>query len=106
MKIKKYNEFYDTESFVDVDVEKLMNEVEKDCGNKSDLDVISEHKSYKDVVKNGQDSIPSIIEKIKNDNCHMIWFKALEEITNIYNDHYKYDDINNFWKKWAIKNGY
>jgi hypothetical protein len=105
MKIKKYNEFMNNDIYIDVDVEKLMEEVEQDCGNKSDLNVIAEHKSYKEVVDNGVDSIPSIIKNI--DNCHVIWMRALNEITgkSVY-DIYKTSDMRKFWKKWALDNGY
>ena len=45
------------------------------------------------------------MEKINKRECHMIWFNALSEITNNYPKG-KYDDINSFWKKWSIENGY
>jgi len=106
MEIKKYNEFFNNENYVKPDIKKLMNDVEYDCGNKSDLNVIAEHNSYKEVVKNGVKSIPFIIEKINKNECQMIWFKAMSEITNNYTNICKYDNINNYWKKWAIENGY
>lgn len=107
MKIKKYNEFFDTDMYIEVDVVKLMEKVEHDCANKSDLDAIAEHKSYKEIVENGTDSIPFIMEKINNNKYHVIWFRALNEITgrSVY-DIYKTSDMINFWKKWASDNGY
>jgi len=106
MEIKKYNEFVDYDAHVDIDVKTLMEKLESDCCNKSDLNVIAEHKSYKEIVDNGYNSISDIIENI--DNCHVIWFRALNEITgekSIY-DIYKASDMRNFWKKWASENGY
>lgn len=107
MKIKKYNEFVNYDTHIEIDVKLLMEKLEHDCGNISDLDIIAEHDSYQEILDNGYDSIPFIIEKINNDKCHMIWFKALSEITNNYIEEIsKYDDINNYWKKWASENGY
>jgi hypothetical protein len=107
MKIKKYNEFYNSEIYINIDVKKLMNRVELDCGNISDLDVISEHKSYKEVVNNGFDSIPFILKKINENKCHVIWIRALNEITgkSVY-DIYETARMIEFWKKWALENGY
>jgi nucleoside-diphosphate-sugar epimerase len=66
---------------------------------------IAEHNSYKEIVKNGYESIPSIIENI--DNCYVVWFRALNEITgkSIY-DIYKTSEMRKYWKKWALYNGY
>ena len=83
-----------------------MNEVEDDCGNMSDRNDITKHESYKKIVENGESSISFIIEKINNYECHMIWFRALNEITGYDPQISKYDDINIFWKTWAINNGY
>ncbi len=104
--IKKYNEFVDNDIYINVDVKKLMERVEHECGNKSNLDDIVENESYKEVVENGYDSIPLIIDKIKKNECHMIWFRALNEITHENVNIPKYDNINNYWKKWALDNGY
>lgn len=111
MKIKKYNEFMDYDVDIDIDVKKLMEEVEHDCANKSDLGVIVEHKSYKEIVKNSYDSISIIIENI--DRCHVVWFRALNEITGEYPDKELYDkgiyntsEVRKIWKKWASENGY
>jgi hypothetical protein len=107
-KMKKFNEFINNDIFIniDTDVKKLMDEVEDDCGNMSDRNEITKHKSYKKIIENGENSIPFIIEKINNNNCHMIWFKALGEITGNDPQICKYDNVNNYWKMWAINNGY
>ena len=101
MEIQKFNEFYNN----NIDVEKLIIDVENYCANKSDLDVIAEHSSYKKIIKNGANSIYSLLEKI--DNGHVIWLRALSEIVGEKPDKMsKTSDIRNFWKKWSIENGY
>lgn len=113
MKVKKYNEFVDNDVYISVDIKSSMEKVEHDCGNKSNLDDIVVHPSYKDVVQNGYESIPFIIEKINIDKCHPIWIRALNEITGEYPENvlyekgiYKSSEVRKIWKKWALNNGY
>ena len=108
MEIKKYNEYLDN-SYSNIKL--MIQKLESDCANKSDLDIISNHESYEKIVKNGRKSIPFILENI--DNCHVIWFRALNEITGQYPEEKLYEkgiydtsEIRKIWKKWLIENGY
>lgn len=86
-------------------IKKLMKELEHYCGNKSDLSVISDCEDYKEIVRNGLESIPFIIENV--DNCHVIYFRVLNEITgrSIY-EIYETDKMRKDWKKWATEHDY
>jgi len=107
MKIKKFNEFMEYDIIIDTNIEKLINDVEKDCGNVSELSVIHNHPSYLKIIKNGKSSIPQLLEKL-DDNTSMFWIEALHEISGETPDaHYtKTKDIKESWKKWAILNGF
>jgi len=87
----------------DIDIKTLMENVRKECGNKSDLYVIANHPSYKQIILNGKKSLPYLLEDLS-----MIWIYALEEITGEKLNYISTDseDIKNEWKKWAIQNGY
>ena len=85
------------------DIEKLINDVEKDCGNVSELSVVYEHPSYKKIIKNGKSSLPYLLEKLDSNTC-IFWVKSLQEITGEYPDEKftKTSDIIESWKKWSI----
>jgi len=103
-KIKKYNEYIDTDIYTDIEIKSLIDKVEFECGNKSDLNIIYENSNYKEIINIGTESIPHILE-----NFTIKWIKALEEITKVklYEDFsLSTQDMKNIWLKWAKENGY
>ena len=106
MKLRKYNEFVNQDIVsTNIDIEKLIENIEHDCKYLSDLDAISNHPSYKNLIKKGELSIPFLLEKLE-DKTGMFWVKALNEITGTGLKSFKLDDIRNFWKNWSIENGF
>ena len=101
-KVKKYNEFLDTN--VHVDIKKLIEEVNFECGNISDLSKIYNNTKYQKIVECGEKSIKYIFEDFKT-----MWIKALEDITNekLYEDYLiNTSEMKVLWEKWATENGY
>ena len=84
-----------------------MNEVERDCGNVSELSIVYNHPSYKKIIENGTYSIPHLLEKLDSNTC-MFWIKSLQDITGESPDKdvRKTSDIRDSWKKWSKENGY
>jgi hypothetical protein len=95
------------QEFIEIDkkhlIESLIEKVENDCKYLSDTGKVYNHKSYKEIIKIGNYSIPFLLEKL-NDNTAMFWIKAIEEISGISSVGNKSNDIIANWKKWAQDN--
>lgn len=104
MEINKFNEFVDND---DVYIENIINNIEVNFGNCSDLDVISNSEMYKKLIEKGNISIPFLLEKLDDQTC-MFWINALRIISgdNPDKNYIKTSDIRESWKKWAKENGY
>ena len=101
-KVKKYNEFLDTNVYIDI--KKLIEEVNFECGNISDLNKIYSNSKYQKIIECGEKSIKFIFDDFKT-----MWIKALEDITNekLYDDYsITTSEMKEIWKNWAIENGY
>jgi hypothetical protein len=92
--IRKINEFIN-----ESEIYSLIEKVENECKYLSDRDKMSKNKSYQDLIKYGNHSIPYLIEKL-DDNSAMIWVKALESISNRESVGEIFDEIISDWKKW------
>ena len=109
-KINKYNEFINNEESI---IKQLI--IEGENTPSSDLEHISQRKSYREVVSLGKKVIPYLLQRM-NENNSPIWDKALSKLTGCNHDGYKPDEIGfyhlnvdelvKFWKKWGIENGY
>lgn len=95
--MKKFNEFVDNDF--------LIKNLIEDAENSSlpDLKLISQRESYKNIIKIGKSTIPYLLER---DN--IIWDNALSEITGegLNSLEFNTKERMNYWKNWAIKNGY
>lgn len=96
-RIEKFNEFLNNNSEIIKIIEKL------EITPLPDLQKISEQPLYGEIVKMGVNVIPILL---KRDS--IIWDIALSKITGEGLDPLKYttSERKDFWKKWAIENGY
>jgi len=104
MEIDKFNEFVDNDDFI---IEKLIENVETDCGNCSELSIVYNHPSYIKIIEKGKKSIPFLLESVDGD-FRAFWFNSLRIITgdDPDKDFIKTEDIRNSWKNWGVENGY
>lgn len=94
--IKKINEF--------INESEIYSLIEKaESTPSSDLEFISKRKSYREVVDLGEKVIPFLLERNS-----ILWDIALKELTNsgLPTEKYTTSERVEFWKKWAIENGY
>jgi len=98
-KIEKFNEFlFNNEEKIIIEM------IEKaESSPSSDLNLISNRKEYKDVIKIGIKVIPYLLER----NL-IIWSNGLSELTgnNISSSEYSSSERVEYWKKWAFDNGF
>ena len=99
--LKHINEFLNTDEY---DIKRLTNEIINEHPNCSALDIIYKHKNYKKIIKNGEKSIPTLLENIQ-ESCGVFWYKALCDITGVYFDKTPVEN-RKFWKEWGMNNGY
>ncbi len=94
--IKKINEFVD-ESLIYSLIERA------ESTPSSDLEFISKRESYRSVVNLGEKVIPYLIERNS-----IVWDIALKELTKsgLPSEDYTTTERVEYWKKWAIDNGY
>lgn len=66
----------------------------------SDPEYIANREPYIKLLELGEQVIPYLVER------SYIWNIGLKKITGVEPDGNNSEDIMNFWKKWAIDNGY
>ncbi len=95
-RIEKFNEFLNNTELI-IMIEKV------EITPLSDLQRISEQPMYEEIVKMGINVIPILL---KRDS--IIWDIALSKITGEGLDPLKHgvSERKDFWKKWAVDNGY
>jgi len=98
MIIKKYYEFINNNISMDLNIQKIIENIEIDFPNESNLDKIWDHPSYNKIIQNGKKSIKYLIEKLDTPSC-VFWFKALESITNMSFSG-KPKEKKELWKDW------
>ena len=100
MKIKKFNEYVNNDKII---VENLMNDVQRQCGNMSDLERMSQSESYRNLVNYGKKAIPFLLEETSP-----YWLAALNELTELNLDTTKYNHSKQWQiiKEWSKENGY
>lgn len=104
MEINKFNEFVDNDKFI---IEKLIKDIEINCGNCSELSILYKYPSYIKIVEIGKKAIPFLLKEINGD-FRAFWFQALRLITEEEPDKnfVKTEDIRKSWKNWGDSHGY
>lgn len=95
--MKKFNEFVNNDFLINNLIEDAEN------SNLPDLKLISQRESYRNIIKIGNSVIPYLLKR-----NNIIWDNALSEITGEGLKSLDFDtkERMNYWKNWAIKNGY
>jgi len=96
-----FNEFVDNKEIL---IKDLIEDVEKNCRHLSNLNVVSEYHSYKEIVEIGEQTIPYLLERIDKT---VVWFNALRKIIgeNPDKNHLGYmKQVTEDWKNWAKNN--